>query len=1072
MKKRIPLKPNTVLRFQNYVKGQMEFVVTDVLGLGGSCIVYNGYYLNNINAKTTVRIKECYPYKLHLQREENNYLTVPENEMQKFSEYKNRIVNSFKIGNELHESSGLTNFTSNMYDIYDENGTVYIVSSYIEGSNLEEITLGELSSAIRVVLSVAKCIEKIHNRGYLYLDIKPENIFVFEETYDIVNLFDFDSVIPMNCKDEMTDYMLSYSMGFAPIEQKKGKLSQIGPYTDVYSLGALMFFLIFGKAPKPLDCGYDAEYDYGRMVFGSSHQNKVYRELTNFFRKTLQAYAPDRYQNMSDAVSQLELILKYADLPVPFICSTYVANIGSIIGRNEECNSLRNWVKSDENMLFVTGIGGIGKSTVVRKFISENKDDFDNVIYLKYKSSISDTIADDMQFCISGYEREEEESAKDYFYRKLKAAKELSDNNDTLLVIDDFNGEPDEELLELLKLGWKTILVTRSDLKYSGYPCLAVERLSDLSDLMHLFENAIGRKLEREELYRFRSIVDAVFGHTLILVLIARQISKSYITLEKAAELAEVNGFAGIAPEKVEYEQDGKRFHDKIAEIIRAIYDTSGLSSAEKKCLKICSMFSGVGISIEELRELLQLETFDIVNNLNELGWCDITDNVVQMHPLIRETINQIEWTDECRNIAVLKMETLFEQIKLNGKQEDYPKKLYERNRKIKKNMEQADLTNKIISKMLARKGVIGVVALERIKCENECTLDRRGFYHILEISKSVLDVVIHDKVLCAKKIYKDLLFVTLVNLPKDQEDYIVHKADALFSDNDCQNPYAIMELYDYVVYLLCQKEEYEQAQIYLTLANKFASVWKDHYVWGLFYDMQNDFYEALLNGEYCSQEEEKQNILGLLMESSDKSIKHMKKAKHGSAKLYYTKYVLGKAALLIRSVPEYSKEIKKLISSVIPVIEENALPYAEIRSILHMVCAWYYTLCEQNQEQMVSHLASAKEIDSHRKVSDLDRVDYYYIPAANMMSEIEEIAYSIRFLEEAYAICDSHRDSLPYMRKKLDLLYYQFEVFYYEQDIENSRRILHLIDEINSEAIEYGFTIEIPDEIRNEIIR
>lgn len=72
---------------------------------------------------------------------------------------------------------------------------------------------------------------------------------------------------------------------------------------------------------------------------------------------------------------------------------------------------------------------------------------------------------------------------------------------------------------------------------------------------------------------------------------------------------------------------------------IRAIYDTSGLSSAEKKCLKICSMFSGVGISIEELRELLQLETFDIVNNLNELGWCDITDNVVQMHPLIRKRL-------------------------------------------------------------------------------------------------------------------------------------------------------------------------------------------------------------------------------------------------------------------------------------------------------------------------------------------------------------------------------------------------------------------------------------------------
>lgn len=1070
MKERIHLKPNTELRFQNHAKGMMHFVVTDVLGEGGSCIVYNGYYLNNTNTKTTVRIKECYPYKLHLERDEDNFLLVSEGEEKLFLEYKERVVRSFEVANELHESSGLNNFTSNMYDIYEANNTVYIVSSYVEGNTVAEVHIDSLASAVRVALSVAKCIYKIHKRGYLYLDIKPDNIFLFEATYDIIQLFDFDSVIPIGCKEAITNYKLSYSMGFAPLEQKKGIMAQIGPHTDVYSLGALLFYMLFGKAPKPLDCGMTAEYDFDKLVFGSSHQNKVYKELTSFFRKTLQAYSLDRYQDMASAVEQLEVILRYVDLPVPFICSTYVSNIGTVVGRNEECSILKEWIRSDEEVIFVTGMGGIGKSTIVRKFVGENRDEWDHVIYLKYKNTICDTIADDMQFCISGYERDEEESAKDYFVRKLKAAKELSNGSSTLLIVDNFDGRLDVDFESLLRLRWKIIFVTRSVMSGINYPCMKVERFRDNEDLKTLFENNLGKRLDQIDGRRFNRIVEKVCGHTLVLVLIAKQISKSYLSFEEAYNLVESNGFAEIAPEMVDYEHDGNRFHDKISGIIMAICNTSALSDAEKKCLKITSMFAGVGIGIKEAKELIWLKSLDDINNLKELGWIEIAENEIQMHPLIQETVYHLEWTEECRVIAISKMEELFKQIKLNGKQEDYPKKLYERNKKIKQNMEQAEITDKIITKMLAKKGIVGEVALERIMYSDGCALDTKSFYHLLDISKSVIAACVWDKNLCDEKIYKDLLYVTLINLPKDQEDYVIYKADTLFGDESCRNPYALMELYDYVVYLLCQKEDYESARKYLDAAKSFATGWRDHYVWGLFYDMQNDFYEALLDGAYCSQDEDDESILRLLEESVEQSIKHMKKSRHESAKLYYAKFVLGKASLLIRVRPEKDRYIKKLIDMVIPIIAVNALEYAEVRAVFHMVCAWYYALCELNEEKMILHLGKAKEIDAHRKISELDKIDYYYIPAANIMCEIERNDYSIFFLKEAYAICDTHKDSLPYIRKKLDLLSYQLEVFYCEENFDGCREILRQIDKVNNESIEYGIVLEISEDMRKEV--
>ena len=109
-------------------------------------------------------------------------------------------------------------------------------------------------------------------------------------------------------------------------------------------------------------------------------------------------------------------------------------------------------------------MGGIGKSTIVRKFASDNKERFDNLIYIQYKDNIIETVTDDMQFCINGYEKKEEETTREYFLRKLKAAKELIDDTESVLIVDNFSGSIDNDFLELLKVNWKVIVVTRPDM--------------------------------------------------------------------------------------------------------------------------------------------------------------------------------------------------------------------------------------------------------------------------------------------------------------------------------------------------------------------------------------------------------------------------------------------------------------------------------------------------------------------------------------------------------------------------------------------------------------------------------
>lgn len=992
MRERKPLKPNTTLRVWNHAGGEMHFVVGKVVGMGGSCIVYDGFYLNNIGTKNTVRIKECVPYQLHLDRNSDGTLLIPEHEREKFQIYKEKMQRAFDVANELHQSAGLTNLTSNVFDRYEANNTVYIVSSYTEGNTLANIDFETLKDAVRVVISVAKTINHIHDKGYLYLDIKPDNILMYNETPDLIQLFDFDSVIPIDAFEMITEYKISYSVGFAPFEQKKGILSQIGIHSDIYSIGALLFYLLFGRTPKAVDCGSDVEYDYTKIKWDTEHQEKVYKELTTFFHNTLQVCSMDRYPSMSDVVTQLELISKYADLPVPFICSGFVTNGGVVVGREQEFRRLQDWYEGDEKILFVTGMGGIGKSTIVREFINKNRANIEHMIYLQYRDSVYETVADDTQFLINGCEKNEAETVKEYFERKIKIAKEQILDANALLVIDNFDGELDETFTELLDIGWKVIVITRLDMHNFDYPYLHVGRLEEKAELHLLFETNLGRKLKSDEYRKLNRIIDLVAGHTLVLVLIARQIAKSFIDVDMAMQLVEAHGFSELAPERVDYMQDGRAYYDKIATIIMSVYDVSQLSENKKKCMKVLSLFNIPGLDVKAAKSLLKLESLDELNELIDLGWLERSDHNVQMHPLIQETMHQVAWTTAYRAIALDEMQILYKEIKRTPKHKKYLSRVSE---KLQQNVIQFDIEN-----------------LRRQKT--------------LQIAKSVLQNAGKDTMLKNEKRYKNLLVVTLMNLPKDQESYIIRNSEQLFRDHTYQNHYSIMELYDYVVYLQCQKASYKKAQQYLKRAGTFAKQWKNDYISGLYFDMWADFYEALLDGAYYTSNENERALLEKLFLATDKAIYHMGKAKHKNAERFTVKYKLGKAALMIRSVPEHYKKIKKLILSTRNFMERCIPDCTEEIAIYYMVWAWYYTLCEPEQRLVHRYLQRAADINVVRTISKLDEIDYFYIPAANMMCEFGAFEEAMDFLQEACRICEEHGDSIPYIRKKQDLLKYQ----------------------------------------------
>jgi len=123
------------------------------------------------------------------------------------------------------------------------------ILEYCPGENITVLATQKSPILSKYVFQILKdsceAIAYIHAKGYLHLDVKPENIIVWEnDDHAEVRVTDFDLSLPISAtrdrrKAGTPEYM-------AP-EQLTGK--RIGPETDVFAFGVMAYFLITGKKP-------------------------------------------------------------------------------------------------------------------------------------------------------------------------------------------------------------------------------------------------------------------------------------------------------------------------------------------------------------------------------------------------------------------------------------------------------------------------------------------------------------------------------------------------------------------------------------------------------------------------------------------------------------------------------------------------------------------------------------------------------------------------------------------------------------------------------------------------------
>ncbi len=961
---RIALAPGAVLKLSGGT-GCIPYTIGREVGRGGSGIVYDASYTDNLGNYKLVRIKECYPYAMRAARNESGELQPEGRDAQAFAEAKGRLTAAYQKNHDLFTISALTNTVANTSDIYEANGTVYIVSVYMNGKTFMDFQGETLHDCVALVRSAARVLKRIHDAGYLYLDLKPDNILTLEGSLDLVQLFDFDSMISMEDLQNAIQandpgrLRASCTRGYASLEQQTGKLRQLGKHSDIYSLGAVLFYALWHKTPSAFDCEPDAAYDFSGMTYAGRHyQDRLFRALTLFFHQTLASYHADRYQDADEAIAQLTDILNLSDDTKPWVRSTPVKGGAAFYGRQKEIKALSGLLEqAGRGTAGIYGMGGIGKSTLVRRYAADYSANWDAILWLYDQGNLAQAIADDTLVQVNTVRRLKEESTEEYLQRKTQALSSIAAEQRILLVIDNFEPEHLEQLDLFRRIGWTILLVSRERMPEGMFPAMRVEELNE-EDLVFLFRFYSHCDLEEErDLSAFRTIISCINGHTLLTELIARQIAKSYLDIREAEAMVAGIGLADLPEEKIEYVRDQSAWRGTLPKILDRLVEADRFSAQDRVCLRLLSLFYAPGIDAGLFRSLAEMDSLDFINELEASGWVKTENRNLYLHPMMREYIRTWPWEEGTEAAAERMMRNLYERIRPAGTRHDGSRQFPE---------------------------------------------DYDRLYRLLSIARQMIDNAGRTT-----EASQHLLFRLLMDAPVDQDTPALFRMLELLEDPRYLDDSSILRVYETAAYYRARLYMPDDAIAILKDMKRYLRKHPSAYYLSA--------YHRAMGVILHNANRDLKTILG----HEDKAIAAARVSTHPEAKKQLAACLMNKARTLM-SEGVRQDQVRKLIQEAEPIVSRFTEPLDYERYQFSCNAAMFFAM-EGEAEAAEAMMKAADAIAYASPDSDLSVAEHLIEEAAPFRMEMGQLDRAEDTVTEAINICEKHPEALRYRETIFD---------------------------------------------------
>ena len=138
-----------------------------------------------------------------------------------------------------------------IHEVGEHEGRYYFSMDYVEGQSLTNVIQDgplPVRKAADYVKTIAEAIHFAHQRSTLHRDLKPQNILVDTNDQPLITDFGLAKRVANDSGLTRTGVVLG-TPSYMPPEQALGRLAEVGPHSDVYSLGAILYELLTGRPP-------------------------------------------------------------------------------------------------------------------------------------------------------------------------------------------------------------------------------------------------------------------------------------------------------------------------------------------------------------------------------------------------------------------------------------------------------------------------------------------------------------------------------------------------------------------------------------------------------------------------------------------------------------------------------------------------------------------------------------------------------------------------------------------------------------------------------------------------------
>jgi len=203
-----------------------------------------------------------------------------------------------------------------VFDVGEIDGTYFMTMAYIQGHTLQDFVNPDKPQRDRnvahTVRKVALALHEAHRNGLVHRDVKPSNVMIDQRNEPIIMDFGLARQIDENDDARLTrDGAILGSPAYMSPEQVEGKADKLGPGSDIYSLGVILYELLTGHLPFQ---GSVAAI-IGQILTKEPDSPLKYRpdmslRLAEICMKAMAKQPRDRYASMQQLAADLMEFLK------------------------------------------------------------------------------------------------------------------------------------------------------------------------------------------------------------------------------------------------------------------------------------------------------------------------------------------------------------------------------------------------------------------------------------------------------------------------------------------------------------------------------------------------------------------------------------------------------------------------------------------------------------------------------------------------------------------------------------------------------------------------------------------